>query len=58
MGKSITRRRLMLIKHHCDGCESTYKIVYNEEECEDSPTYCPFCSTYIIEGEIEQDDNY
>jgi hypothetical protein len=48
----------MLIKHHCDGCESSYKIVYNEEECEDSPTYCPFCSTYIIEGEIEQDDNY
>jgi len=48
----------MQIKHKCHDCESSFKITYDEEHCEDSPTYCPFCSSYIIEDEIEQDDDY
>ena len=35
----------MILKHHC-------------QECDDKPTFCPFCSTYIIDDEMEQDDDY
>ena len=48
----------MILKHHCQECDSKYKIDYDVEECDDKPTFCPFCSTYIIDDEMEQDDDY
>jgi formate dehydrogenase maturation protein FdhE len=49
---------MVSIKHHCSECESKFKIEYDELNCEDSPTFCPFCGTYIQESEMEQDDDY
>lgn len=46
------------MKHHCTECESKFIIQYKEEDCEDNPHYCPFCSSYILEDEVEQDEDY
>jgi len=47
----------MILKHHCDNCDSKYKIIYDEDDCEDSPTYCPFCAEYIIlDKEYQNED--
>jgi len=49
----------MIIKHQCSECDSEYTIEFSLEDCEDNPTYCPFCSSYIQEDEVEQqDDDY
>jgi predicted nucleic acid-binding Zn-ribbon protein len=48
----------MIIKHQCSNCDSKFTIEFDVEECEDNPKFCPFCSSYIIEGEMEQDDDY
>ena len=48
----------MIIKHHCSECDSKYKIEYDIEDCEDNPKFCPFCSGYIMEEEVEQDEDY
>lgn len=49
---------MVSVKHNCSECESKYTIQFDEEFCEDNPTYCPFCSTYIQESEMEQDEDY
>jgi DNA-directed RNA polymerase subunit RPC12/RpoP len=49
---------MVSMKHHCSDCESKFVIQYDERDCEDSPTYCPFCSSYIMEDEVEQDEDY
>jgi predicted nucleic acid-binding Zn-ribbon protein len=48
----------MIIKHQCSNCDSKFTIEFDVEECEDNPKFCPFCSSYIIEDEMEQDDDY
>ena len=48
----------MIIKHQCPDCESKYTLEFIIEDCEDDPKFCPFCSTYINEEEVEQDDDY
>lgn len=45
----------MLFKYHCDHCESKFKIIYEEDSCDDRPHYCPFCSEYLI-NKYEQDE--
>jgi hypothetical protein len=49
---------MVSIKHNCSECESKYKIEYDDINCEDSPTFCSFCGTYIQESEMEQDEDY
>jgi predicted nucleic acid-binding Zn-ribbon protein len=44
------------IRHTCGTCESEFVIEYNEMVCEDSPTYCPFCSEYMIQDELDIED--
>jgi hypothetical protein len=44
------------LNHTCDQCDSQFTIRYDEEVCEDSPQYCPFCSEMIIEFEQVDDD--
>jgi len=46
------------LKHYCEECDSKFSIQYNEDDVEDNPSYCPFCSTYIQVDELEQDDDY
>jgi DNA-directed RNA polymerase subunit RPC12/RpoP len=45
------------LHHTCSDCDSEFKIKYDEESVEDRPTYCPFCSSYIIEDEEEIEDD-
>jgi hypothetical protein len=49
---------MVQLRHYCSDCESKFVIQYNMEECEDNPQFCPFCSTYILEEEVEQDEDY
>ena len=58
MGRGVGESSLMILKHHCSECDSKYKIEYDIEECEDNPKFCPFCSGYIMEEEVEHDEDY
>jgi predicted nucleic acid-binding Zn-ribbon protein len=49
---------MKILKHYCSDCDSKFKIEFDELKCDDNPQYCPFCSTYIMEDELEQDDDY
>lgn len=44
------------IKHHCNECESEFIIKYDKEICPDDPVYCPFCADYLIETEIDEEE--
>jgi predicted nucleic acid-binding Zn-ribbon protein len=45
------------INHTCDECDSEFQIRYDVEKCEDSPTFCPFCSSYILDKDEYVDDD-
>jgi len=46
------------LKHTCNNCDSVFSIHYEEEFCEDSPHYCPFCGDYIIQDDyIDEEDD-
>jgi hypothetical protein len=47
----------MILKHICDECDSKFKIIYDEIDCESDPQFCPFCAEYIIVDENEQDES-
>ena len=57
-GVVLTRIKMKSLKHHCSNCDSKFTIVYDELLCEDDPKFCPFCSEYILEDELEQDEDY
>jgi hypothetical protein len=44
--------------HTCDECDSQFQIKYDIEKCDSDPTYCPFCSSYILENDeyVEEDE--
>jgi uncharacterized Zn finger protein (UPF0148 family) len=44
------------LKHTCDNCEAQFKIVYDGDLAPDDPTFCPFCSEYIMEESEDSDD--
>jgi len=52
----VIRICMRTLKNHCENCESTYKIVYDEELMADSPKFCPVCSEYILEDSENADD--
>lgn len=31
----------------CNECDSKFKLEYQEENVEDSPSYCPFCGSRV-----------
>jgi hypothetical protein len=45
------------IKHECENCDNTFKIVYDEEVCNADPIHCPFCAEYIIDNPSEESDD-
>jgi hypothetical protein len=45
------------INHTCEECDSEYVLHYDEEICEDSPSYCAFCGSYIIIEKTFVDDD-
>ena len=49
---------MKIVKHHCSNCDSKFTIHYDELDCEDEPKFCPFCAEYILEEELEQDEDY
>ena len=42
--------------HTCDECDSEFQIKYEIDKTEDSPHYCPFCSSYILESDEANED--
>ena len=47
------------LSHICDDCDSEFQIKYDINKTDDSPHYCPFCSSYILENDDlqgEEDD--
>jgi DNA replicative helicase MCM subunit Mcm2 (Cdc46/Mcm family) len=44
------------VKYHCESCDSQFSVNYNEMECEDSPRFCAFCGEYLIDDDIEIED--
>ena len=49
---------MKILRHHCSDCDSKFKIEFDELKCDDNPQYCPFCSTYIMEDDLESDEDY
>jgi DNA-directed RNA polymerase subunit RPC12/RpoP len=45
------------LNHFCEDCESEFTIRYDEIKTEDDPRYCPFCSSYILDSEYEDNDD-
>ena len=40
-------------KTTCVYCESVYKVIYDEEETNGQPRFCPFCGEEPYEAEDE-----
>lgn len=55
--QNIFGNKMAKIQYKCYDCESDYKIIYDEDEVEDSPQYCCFCAAYIIKEEIDEDSD-
>jgi len=45
------------VHHHCEDCESEFTLRYDENKCEDDPTFCPFCGSYILDLETGEDED-
>ena len=48
---------MTVLKHSCETCDSKFSISYDEMNCDDAPSYCPFCSSYLIQGDSEWGDD-
>lgn len=44
------------LKHTCEECDSSFTIRYDEEEVADRPTYCVFCSSYILDEQYGDEE--
>lgn len=43
------------LHHKCPDCDSEFTITYRIENCEDDPIYCPFCASYLLDDQNEED---
>jgi hypothetical protein len=49
---------MMTLNHTCEECDSAFTVKYDDEICEDSPHFCPFCGEMIVETEdVREDDD-
>lgn len=46
----------MNLQHTCDNCDSSFSIKYDADECDDDPSFCPFCGELMVEFEQVDDD--
>jgi DNA replicative helicase MCM subunit Mcm2 (Cdc46/Mcm family) len=44
------------LHHTCDNCDSEFTVKYDEEVCDDSPHFCPFCGEMLVDFEEIEDD--
>ena len=44
------------ITHTCSYCESTFKLVYEEDEITSQPKFCSFCGEETLAEIIEDTD--
>ena len=49
-------KRMRTLRHLCDECNSEFTLKYDEEIVESDPIHCPFCATYLLELEENDDD--
>ena len=51
------------LKLVCDNCDSSFSLIFEEEEVSHSPSHCPFCGDYYdseneeLDFNIEDDEN-
>lgn len=46
------------LQHTCDECDSKFTLHYDENLCEDDPTYCPFCASYLLDEDTVSSEEY
>jgi hypothetical protein len=44
------------MRYHCESCDSQFSVSYDDMVCEDAPRFCAFCGEYLIDDDIEIDD--
>lgn len=44
------------LNHTCDNCNSKFTVKYDINECDDDPSFCPFCAEKMIETDFSDDD--
>ncbi len=40
----------------CDFCESDYKLMYDLDDTNGHPKFCPFCGTDVVEDDEDESD--
>lgn len=45
------------LHHTCSDCDSQFTIKYDPESCPDDPTYCPFCASYILDADSDNNED-
>jgi rRNA maturation endonuclease Nob1 len=48
---------MVTLHHICEECTSEFTVKYDEELCDDSPHFCPFCGEMLVETEEVQDED-
>lgn len=43
--------------HSCDECGTDFTIEFDKETSETDPTFCPFCSSYILDADDEYEED-
>jgi hypothetical protein len=44
------------IKISCDECDTQFYVVFDPDECDTEPTFCPFCAASIMECDYTEDE--
>jgi hypothetical protein len=45
------------LHHTCETCGSECYIKYDADQCDDDPSFCPFCAEKMIETDFDNDDD-
>ncbi len=48
---------MVKLKQFCDNCDSSYKIIYDEDCVPDDPRYCCICGQFLVDYESDAEDD-
>jgi hypothetical protein len=43
-------------KINCEDCDCTFYIVFDPDECQDEPNFCPFCASGLLDCDFSNDE--
>ncbi len=50
----------ILYELNCEECGAEYEILFNEDQAQDTPNFCPFCGSEVdmsdVDEEMEDDE--